>query len=327
MKNIYTILDLQKKVDKLYEVGIVKGEEVGFNCLRNLYSIKLGSTTYIMGSPYSGKTELWFEFLINLSEKKGWKHVIFTPETGSREEIVAELCSKYLMKPFYNYENRMTEDEKYRAMAWLNEHFYIFDPDEVITPTQFYDEINALENTLSIKVHTTTLDPYNELRNDLNGNGGRQDLYIEELLGMVRRNARLKNRHNCIITHAANQMPKEENGVVYYPPPTARDYAGGQAWFRKGMGMIAIWRPPFGLSDKNGQEYKENETHVIVQKVKPKGTGMRGTAKLFFDIKKNRFYELSITGLERYANQVDTTPTEVQNKITPNLNFKEEIPF
>lgn len=323
MRNFYKISDLQKGVDELYAKGIVKGEDVGFNCLRNLYSIKLGSTTYIMGSPYSGKTELWFEFLINLSESKGWKHAIFTPETGSREEVVAELCSKYLMKPFYNYENRMTEAEKYKAMNWLNEHFFIFDPDEAVTPIDFYDEINALERELSIKVHTTTLDPYNELKNDLNGNLGRQDLYIEELLGMVRRNARINNRHNCIITHAANQQAKEDGGITYYPAPTARDYAGGQAWFRKGMGMIAVWRPPFGLSDSSGIPYTENETHVIIQKVKPKGTGIRGTAKLYFDIKKNRFYELTATGMERYANQKE----EKTSTMIPNEEFTKERPF
>lgn len=327
MKHYYRILELQKEVDKLYEVGIVKGANIGFNCLEDLYSVKLGSTTYIMGSPYSGKTEFWLEVLINLSEFHGWNHVIFTPETGSREEIIAELCSKYLKKPFYRYENRMTDAEKYKAMTWLNEHFFIVDPDTNITPNEFYDTVDAIETDFSIKVHTTTLDPYNELKNNIAENG-RQDLYIEELLGYVRRNARINQRHNCIITHAADQQPKEENGITYYPPPTPRQYAGGQAWFRKGLGMIAVWRPPCGLSDSTGTPYQENETHVIIQKVKPKGTGRRGTAKLFFNINKNRFYEISQTGQELYARKDNNEPTRV---LTPNIDFttsnKEDVPF
>ncbi len=320
MKHYYGILELQKEVDNLYEVGIVKGVNIGFNCLNDLYSVKLGSTTYIMGSPYSGKTEFWLEVLINLSEFHGWNHVIFTPETGSREEIVAELCSKYLKKPFYNYDNRMTEAEKYKAMTWLNEHFYIVDPDENITPNQFYATVDEIEKEFDTKVHTTTLDPYNELKNDL-GETGRQDLYIEELLGFVRRNARINKRHNCIITHAADQQPKEENGITYYPPPTARQYAGGQAWFRKGLGMIAIWRPPFGLIGVDGVEYKENETHVIIQKTKPKGTGRRGTAKLFFNNHKNRFYEVTITGEEKFA----AKEYEQSKALKPNIDFAEPL--
>jgi hypothetical protein len=45
----------------------VKGKGVGWDWDMLPFTIKEGCTTYIGSAPASGKTELWFEFLINLS--------------------------------------------------------------------------------------------------------------------------------------------------------------------------------------------------------------------------------------------------------------------
>lgn len=327
-KIFYKISELNASVNKLYNTGIVKGVYVGFNCLDNLYSIKLGCTTYIMGSPTSGKTELWFEFLINTSEFYDWKHVIFTPETGSKEEIVAELISKHCRKPFYGH-SRMTEMDTMKSLAWLDDHFYIIDPsDESLTPEDFFKTVSEIEKTYNVKIQTTTLDPYNELKHSLSEHNNRQDLYIEELLGLVRRNARANNRHNCIITHAADQMPITDNGITYYPAPTPRQYAGGQAWYRKGLAMLTIWRPPVGLSDSNGNAYEANEAHVIIHKAKPKGIGEKGTAKLYFDIYTNRYYERLADGTNKYSSEAKIMqPAQENRAIYTSKNYYEPDKF
>lgn len=330
-KIYYSILELQPTVDKLYKEGITKGKDLGFQCLSELYSIKPGATSYVMGSPTSGKTELWFEVLVNLSEFYGWKHVIYTPETGNKEEIIAELSSKFLCKPFYkNFEGFMNDNEKYQALAWLNEHFWIIDPAEKdITVTEFYEVVDSVEKEYKVKINTTTIDPYNELKHDMKEANGRQDLYIETMLGLCRRNAVANNRHNCIITHCADQQPITESGITYYPPPTARQYSGGQAWYRKGMGMIGVWRPPFGLCDREGRPYGANEVHVIVQKAKPKGIGNKGVAKMFFDVKRNRYYE-EFEGNNYYARKLGGKPQSIDfptKRIADKKEVRDEIPF
>ncbi len=83
----------------------VKGKSVGWDWNMLPYTIKEGCTTYIGAAPASGKTELWFEFLINLSCLHGWNHVIFSPETGSSAEIFSELWYKYIGKPYAKNEN------------------------------------------------------------------------------------------------------------------------------------------------------------------------------------------------------------------------------
>jgi len=56
-------------------------------------------------------------------------------------------------------------------------------------------------------------------------------MYIERILGYIRRNARTNDRHNCLITHVADQKVRvdEDTKVPYYPPATYREIAGGQA--------------------------------------------------------------------------------------------------
>lgn len=316
----YRISDIQPRVDELFKNGIAKGAYMGFDCLKDYYSVKLGCTTYICGIPTVGKSSFWFEMLINLSEFYGWKHAIFTPETGNVEEVIAELCACYIQRPFFKtYPNAMSEQEKYKALSWLNEHFFIADPkDEALSIEKFYSAIDDIEKKYEIKINTTTADPFNELTHDFSDHNNRQDLYIEHLLGLVRRNARTTGRHNCIITHVAQQQLVKEGNVSYYPAPTARDYAGGQAWYRKGLGMIALWRPPLGLNDQDGRPYQDNEVHVIIQKAKPKGIGQKGVVKLFFNLNRSRYYEIDSNGQMLYAHKESASPIE---KMSPVLDY------
>ena len=69
----------------------VRGKSVGWDWDLLPYTIKEGCTTYIGAAPASGKTELWFEFLINLSCVYGWNHVVFSP----RQEVQQKSMQNY----------------------------------------------------------------------------------------------------------------------------------------------------------------------------------------------------------------------------------------
>jgi twinkle protein len=258
------------KIDHLYRKGLTKGLYCGFNDLYQHYSPKLGTTTYIFGTPTGGKSEFVFELLVSLSELYGYKHAIYSPETGSPEEIAAELISKVARKPFYGgYFPQMTESEYYRHLDWVTEHFFVIDPvDTDISPEDFYSQVDMLERDLDIKITTTVCDPFNELRHSMEDE--RQDLYIENKLGMIRRNAKATNRHHFIITHTAKQEQKAVGNKKYLDPPTAHQISGGQAWYRKAMNLIAVWRPPQGMTDENNEPYQDNEVHIVIQNTSPK---------------------------------------------------------
>jgi hypothetical protein len=310
--------------NELFDIRLqkdVRGKSIGWDWDILPYTIKEGCTTYIGSAPASGKTELWFEILINLSCLHNWNHVIFSPETGSSAEIFAELCYKYVGKPYVQGQNSMTNSEQIVAEMFINEHFIVIDPiDEDLTITKFYDLVDEIEKKEGIKIHTTTIDPWNELTEEfLPSDLGREDKYLSRILGTVRKNARKTGRHNCVINHVRDQPMVSSKTIAgtdisYFPMPSARDFAGGQVWFRKGLSVLIPWRPPYGLLDSDGNGAEKNEVHLKVAKSKPKGVSKNGVYKLYLDLDKYQFYMLDYKGNRIYANRTKKLPE--QKKIT-----------
>ncbi len=295
--------EIQSQLNDIRHLKNVRGKSVGWTFDNLPYTVKEGCTTYIGAAPASGKTEIWFEFLINLSCLHGWRHVIFSPETGSAAEVYAELCYKYIGKPYTIGENSMSQGEQVSAEMFINEHFIVVDPiDEDLTLEKFYLLVDQIERTEAVTINTTTIDPWNELTEEYTKDDlGREDKYLSRILGLARKNARKTKRHNCIINHVRDQAPITQNGHTFYPMPTARDFAGGQVWFRKGLTVLIPWRPPVGLTDNEGNIYVENEVHLKVAKSKPKGVSKNGTYKLYLDVQKYQYYMKDFAGNRIYA--------------------------
>lgn len=322
----YSMSDSEMDVIDLYDKGLKKGYHIGFECAKENYTILLGSTTYIYAAPYSGKSILNFEILINLSMFYGLKHAIFSSEMGEHSHIFAELCQMYAQRDFFNGRgNQMSRTELESAMSFIGKHFYVIDPsDTVISVDDFYNLVGAIEREYNIKIHTTTIDPWNELRHDIRGS---RDLYLEDKLGFVRRTARANNWHNFIITHIQKPIPimKDKqllliDGQKYFYPPSKHDLAWGEAWARKGMSMIGVWRPPphedrapFG----DVGTYEPNETLLLYQKIKPKGVGRVGKSQLFYDERRHRYYELNSHGEPVYSHKIR------EDKEAPQMKYLE----
>lgn len=308
------LTDLNAEMFAVRQQKDVRGKSIGWDWSMFPYTIKEGTTTYIGAAPASGKTELWFEFLINLSCLHGWNHVVFSPETGSSAEIFAELCYKYIGKPYVQGQNSMSNGEQVRAEMFVNQHFIVIDPiDEDLTITKFYDLVDEIERKEQITIHTTTIDPWNELTEEFIASDlGREDKYLSRILGLARKNARKTNRHNCIINHVRDQpmvngKTMAGTDISYFPMPSARDFAGGQVWFRKGLSVLIAWRPPQHLADENGIGAEPNEVHLKIAKSKPKGVSKNGIYKLYLDVDRYQYYMLDFKGNRIYANRTPVT--------------------
>lgn len=325
--------EISTDLNYLREKGRTRGMEIGWPYELLPITIKPGSTTYIAAQPTSGKTELWFEILINLSCKFGWKHLIFSPETGTAADVYAELCHKFIGAPIVKNNYRMMNDSDFQyAQMFVDTHFVVVDPvDEEMSIQQYYDMADKYENQHGIKFNTTTIDPWNELKEDFEPSDlGREDKYLSRILTFCRKNARKTGRHNCIINHVRDQQLIIEDKIPYYPIPTARDFAGGQVWFRKGNMVLIPWRPPFGLNGKDGLPYEENELHLKVAKSKPKGVSINGVYKLYLDLDRYQYYIMQ--GDKRiYADRGEYSYREPSAYGTPLIpeepDYKEEIPF
>jgi twinkle protein len=318
--NIKKANDLSAEFSALYKNGLTPGEYVGFENLAELYSVKLGCTTYIGGIPSHGKTEFLFEVLMNLACFKGWKHIIFSPETGTAASIFAELAHKYTMKPFdKRWHFRMEENEAFKALAFLDEYFTIIEPDEKgCTVDDIFKAVSEIKKEKFI--NTVTIDPWNELNHNFSEYGGREDKYLENKLGKIRRMSRDLNIHSFIIAHPKGLRPNQQG---FFEMPTAYDLSGGGAWYAKAETIIAVWRPP--AIDGTAK----NEVVVEIQKAKPKEIGKKGQATLFFDLEKSRYYE-KIHGLPQYATAKGKRPEPIK----PSTDFEiigndllKELPF
>ncbi len=320
---IKRLADIQPEIEEIRNKGIVRGEDTGFDCLDKLYSIKQGSYTILLGAPTHGKSELLIEICLNQAIKYGKIILLCTPETGSVAEIFAELVHKYtgksVLKKGLNY---LEDKEFYTALEWLNHHFLIVDSDEKSNSIpELFQFCLKWEKENGQKISLIVGEPYNELRHDMDKFGTRQDLYIEDLMGKVRRFCKKYNKHFFLSIHPAQQHAITIDGITFYPQPLPREAAGGQALFRKAMSWITIWRPPVGLTNSSGWAYKENEVIVSIDKAKPKGVSIKGYCSLFFDWKRNRYYE-NMSGDDLYAWQhLDNHQFTINHNIEPNSAF------
>jgi len=308
--------DIEASLNEMRKIGNPKRELTGYDSLDAIYSIKQGSYTFILAAPHHGKSEFSFELVFNQAYKYGKKTLVYSPETGSVEDIYAEFIHKYTGKQFYkSMNNSATDTEYFNAINYIDEMFTIVDSDD---KSYSFEDLTRLVTDEQIIL----CDPYNEMRHDMSKYGARQDLYIEDLCGEIRRYCK-KNKKHCILTlHPSSQQVIEDkkNNLRYYPMPMAREAAGGQALFRKAMTWINLWRPPVALFDEHGQPYKDNQVLISVEKAKPKGVATRGITSLYFDYKKNRYYE-EISSKNHYAYEHEKPLQKINSNINPNLDF------
>lgn len=318
---------------EFHKNGYRRGDSLGWTCADEYYSVLEGGTTYISGSPYSGKSQFWHNVLVNIAVEKERKSeefyaLLLSPETGDIPQIYGELTSIYAGMSFVgNY--KMDEKTLIEAADFVSRHFMVMDFEgEDANIRDVFVQVEAAEREFNVKFNSVTIDPLNYLSVD-ESKVSRRDVAIGKDLDFLLADARKNKRHNCIITHVKDQqLIKNSEGQWYYNVPTPRDVAEGQMFFRKGMGMIAVYRPLDSrgepLIDNEGKPAEENETQIWVQKAKPKGIGKTGMFKLFYDFKKNRYYEKDRMGFNKdpLAKQ-----KERSNFVDSEEREEDDIPF
>jgi hypothetical protein len=336
----FRVEDKIQDLNNLYQKGFEKGTPTGWKAVDEVMTIKKGYPIFVAGAPHSGKTEFVLELMLSLSQAKGWKWFVYTGEIGSVTELVAELCYKLIGKPYAKREIHgtainMSESDKTYSEMFISQHFYFLDTEDIksevsdFTVTDFYKIVADTEMELGIVFDGTLIDPWNDVVNETLSFGGREDLWLADALKTVRRDSKAKNRINIVINHIADVKPMidSESKRRFFPVALPSEWAGGRTWWRRAYLMLLIYRPPVFLNDENGFPHLPNESHIIVQKAKPKGIARLGIAKLFWDWKTNRYYETpELTGspFVKEAKQIQPN-IDFDNKVK--LNDDEGIPF
>ena len=313
-------LSLRDELQEIRETSSLQGKYVGFEATRDLFTLKKGYPFYIAGLPYSGKSRWLFEMLINTSCYYGWKHFVFSPETGNAEDITILLMQMKAEKQFRKYyaegkesKYAMSDDEFDYCLKWVNEYFVIMDIEKLeidMTIEDFYMYVERYSKQEKISFDTTTIDPWIEMSYDLSEYGGREDLYLKKALNIVRRDAKNNERINFIINHVGSTKRMMQDGKQYEPIPHPNQWAGGTMWFRKAYTMLTVYRPDAEYyQEKVDFNIEKNETWLIVNKAKPDGVGRIGQARMFYDLHKGRYYEMDNFGNHNYSSRPEDEPS------------------
>ena len=181
--------DVSTDVINYLNNGTLRGCYLGFPMFNEKYTMALPGCTDWTGSGGSGKSEFLLENLVNTSLYYGWKHLVYVPDVGTKEEMISILIHKLTGKTFdKRYKNIISEQEVYKWIPWVTEHFKILykeDKKKKITPYQFWDLFIDMHKK-DPKIKTSTIDSWKDMKRYVGRDNepiGRDDLYLEDLKG------------------------------------------------------------------------------------------------------------------------------------------------
>lgn len=293
--------DCYEDILKYREQGAIRGVYLGFPELHELYTISLPGVTDITGFPQSGKSEMLLEFLLNTSLFYGWRHLLYVPDVGDKDEVLAILIHKITGKTFdkrYVNSNYISEQEVEKELDWVLHHFNILCKQDLgakITPYQFWDM------AVTMDVHTATIDSWKDMKHGVGLDGEsfpRDDKYLEDVLSYRNAMSEKHKKHFFTVIHPKSGTEKDKDGNRKAPRPD--DLKGGSEWWNNGKTMITVHRV----------EGHKNKVQFIVTKAKPKTVAKQGTCEMYFDFHKNKFYWI-YNGIDTYARKEYIKPTGI----------------
>jgi hypothetical protein len=313
MAKIVTSNTVMDRVMELHRLGNVPGERIGFDNLDQHYTVKLGTSTIIYGHPTAGKSEFLKEITKPLTCRKGWKGMMYSPETGDAAEIYAELASALTWKTFdKRFDNYISEKELMNVMAFIQSNYIVIDnTDEKGLMLDEWVELTK-QGIKDFGIKWSSIDNWNDVDHDLMGAGGMISEYLKKALPKVNRLAKTQNIHAFIVCHARN--PVVQNGDKFPSPPRPDEIEGGSLWYAKAMNLIGLHREY--IETPNGWE-QSNELTVDIRKVKPKIVGKKGRVKLQYNVKKSSYFNDTGMGyqyLQTPFNSYEPTQTEQFNQ-------------
>lgn len=269
-------------VSEIYQHGIAPGVSTGFPNLDRdpttgnvLYRPKPGHLTIVTGIPSHGKSSWLDHLVVNLADLHGWRFGVFSPEHQPVVRHVAVLIGIAGDRPFFGGgDRRLSRDGMRHGLAWLGEHFFFLDPDDV-----GLDSIlnRAYRLVVRAGIRGLVIDPWSEIET-VRDKGDSEPVHVGKCLAKIRRFARANGVHVWLVAHPT-KMGRREDGS--YPVPTLYDVAGAAMFSNMADNGISVWRDP-------ARPHLPTEVHVLKSKFRE--TGHPGVAYFQFDPAKGRFY-------------------------------------
>jgi len=244
---------------------------VGVKTLDSFLRWRTGQVVLVIGDAASGKSTFISWIAVELAKKYDWRWAVCSPE-HEHEDTGSMYAEQWAREPYKDYGlnlTAMSNERLAQAERWVGDHFFEIaqeDEDELMTTDSLLQSMRMCKLRYGTK--GGIIDPYNQLEHEIGGQ--REDQYV----GTWMRRIRLFARHNDMLIILAVHPPKMgRNKDGKRPVPTIFDSAGSAHFANQCTVGLTVHRPDF----------KEPNTEIIIQKVKPKDQGQAGVVNLRWD--------------------------------------------
>jgi hypothetical protein len=245
-----------------------------------------------------------------------------------------------ILEIYLGCDGRNASEESFNhAKQWVNDNFYILNPDKshfIPSPEDLLsmaEKIMAKDKSFRMllidTIGDTTVD-FGDDRTDKN--------YIKMMIAL-RQWFVNNNAHVFLTSHIIGSKSvgiDKTNGHQIFPIPHESQIKGGQALSQKGFNIIALYQYyPATQSHDPGEEfiynnnsYYRNSLYAIVQKVKPFFVGRRGSVHFTINRETHRVVEFRNQGYASYVDVRDSTQSkaELQQQIEYRPTYEQEEP-
>lgn len=260
-----------------------RGVATGWPTLDRFYMPAKGLLSVVTGVPSSGKSTFVDVLAYNIAVQHKWRITFASFETQPIQRHILNLCQIHLAKPTYDFiPGAATDDEMHRAKDEIGEFFNFIMPHEneldMLSILEYIDD-----EIKDYGVEGFVLDPYTELDHTRPA-GMNQTEHIEIVLKQLQQFTRYRDIHSWLIAHPT------KSGETYKDGRPTLYSINGSAHFRN--------KADFGIVV---HRTADNETQVIVEKVRNDVNGTAGEVAFRFDRATKRYIELDTLGeVERF---------------------------
>jgi hypothetical protein len=276
--------DVQNGILSLYNNGYEQLEGIGVREIDTHYKMKRGELTLLSGIGNMGKSQINKWMLLMHAILYNRKFAIFAPEDNPAEEFYNDLIEIMLgadcvYNPVFPTKERPPISLYMAVREFINEHFIFIHP-EKSAPTPEYIRERFLELIIKKRVDGCIIDPWNQLTNNYELYGGRDDKYLEVQLAEFSRFAQQNEVYMIIVAHPKSMKKVGDD----YPCPDVFDLAGGAMWNNK-CHNILIYHRPHNCSDVNSPVCEFHAKKIKKQKI----VGKKGFSEFRFDFPTRRY--------------------------------------
>lgn len=273
IEGVFTVDDLQDDLRRVYENGLKRGAETGWENFDTLCTLELRRLMVVSGLPGDGKSEWVDELVMRLCLRHDWKVGYFSPENLPITYHLCKLTEK-LTGFAFNPHTGMTEELYRQANRFLAENVtHILPGNEDYTLDTVLEKARQLVARRGIRI--LVIDPLNRLDHRLPP--GQTELqYISSMLNQL---SRFATRNHCLVILVAHPRKINRNQMNGARRRVEMNDISGSADFGNKSDFCVIV----------DREDEKGLVNIFVDKVKFKHLGNRGATQFVYNRVNGRY--------------------------------------